>query len=49
MPLYIKDNVTAALVDKLAKRRGLTKQGAVRLAVEAELERAKEVVPLRAA
>ena len=46
MPLYIKDDATAALVTKLAKDRGMSKQAAVRLAVEAELERAEQVVPL---
>jgi len=39
MPLYIKDNATAALVTQLAKSRGLTKQDAVKLAVKAELDR----------
>ena len=34
MPLYIKDETTTRLVSELARRRGLTKQGAVRLAVE---------------
>jgi antitoxin VapB len=47
MPLYIKDDATAELVGQLAKLRGLTKQGAVRLAVTAELKRATEAVPLR--
>ena len=47
MPLYIRDDVTAALVTKLAKERGITKQDAVRLAVTAELERAQEVKPMR--
>lgn len=47
MPLYIKDDSTAALVEKLAKQRGLTKQDAVRLAVQAELDRAREAVPMR--
>ncbi len=47
MPLYIRDDVTAELVTELAKQRGLTKQGAVKLAVMAELERAKQAVPLR--
>ena len=47
MPLYIKDETTAQLVNELAKLRGLTKQDAVRLAVKAELKRASEVVPLR--
>jgi antitoxin VapB len=48
MPLYIKDDRTADLVAQLAKLRGLTKQDAVRLAVQAELDRAQKVVPLRA-
>jgi antitoxin VapB len=47
MPLYIKDDATADLVAELAKKRGVTKQDAVRLAVEAELERIAEEVPLR--
>jgi antitoxin VapB len=47
MPLYIKDETTARLVSELARRRGLTKQKAVRLAVEAELERAERAIPLR--
>jgi antitoxin VapB len=47
MPLYIKDDVTAALVDQLAKQRGLSKQDAVKLAVRAELDRARNAVPLR--
>ncbi len=47
MALYIKDETTAHLVDRLAKLRGLTKQAAVRQAVEAELQRAKEAIPLR--
>ena len=47
MPLYIKDDATAALVDKLAKQRGVTKQDAVRHAVQAELDRLMEGVPMR--
>jgi antitoxin VapB len=47
MPLYIKDDVTAQLVTQLAKQRGITKQDAVKLAVQAELERADKAVPLR--
>jgi antitoxin VapB len=47
MPLYIKDNTTADLVAQLAKLRGLTKQDAVRLAVQAELDRAQAAIPLR--
>jgi len=47
MPLYIKNDDTARLVDKLAKLQGVSKQDAVRLAVTAELERIAESVPLR--
>ena len=47
MPLYIKDDATAALVAELAKKRGVSKQDAVRLAVQAELERIAEAIPLR--
>ena len=47
MPLYIKDDATAALVAELARRRGTTKQDAVRLAVRAELDRDKATPPLR--
>lgn len=47
MPLYIKDDATARLVDQLAKLRGTTKQNAVNLAVKAELERLGGAVPLR--
>jgi antitoxin VapB len=48
MPLYIKVDTTADLVAQLAKLRGLTKQDAVRLAVQAELDRAQKAIPLRA-
>jgi len=47
MPLYIKDDATAKLVAQFAKLRGLSKQDAVRLAVQAELDRATAAVPLR--
>ena len=47
MPLYIKDDATALLVAQLAKLRGISKQDAVKLAVRAELDRIREVVPLR--
>ncbi len=47
MPLYIRDDATAALVAELAKQRGLTKQDAVRMAVTAELNREKDAKPLR--
>jgi antitoxin VapB len=47
MPLYIKDDATARLVDQLAKLRGISKQDAVKLAVTAERRRMAEAVPLR--
>ena len=47
MPLYIKDDATAALVARLADLRGTTKQEAVRAAVEVELDRAGQAVPLQ--
>jgi antitoxin VapB len=47
MPLYIKDDYTAHLVDQLAKLRGLSKQDAVKMAVQAELDRAANLIPLR--
>jgi antitoxin VapB len=47
MPLYIKDDTTARLVDRLARLRGLSKQDAVKLAVQAELERTEASIPLR--
>jgi antitoxin VapB len=47
MPLYIKDDYTAGLVDQLARLRGLSKQDAVKMAVQAELDRAANLVPLR--
>jgi antitoxin VapB len=47
MPLFIRDDVTASLVAKLAQLRGITKQDAVRLAVQAELDREEAAVPIR--
>ena len=47
MPLYIKDDATADLVARLAKLRGVSKQDAVKIAVQAELDRGAEAVPLR--
>ena len=47
MPLYIKDDATALLVTQLATLRGISKQDAVKLAVQAELDRAERAVPLR--
>ena len=40
MPLYIKDDITAKLVAQFAKLRGISKQDAVRIAVQAKLDRA---------
>ena len=47
MPLYIKDDATAALVAELAGKRGISKQDAVRQAVQAELDRLAQAIPLR--
>ena len=47
MPLYIKDDTTAALVAELAGKRGVSKQDAVRQAVQAELDRLAQAIPLR--
>jgi antitoxin VapB len=47
MPLYIKDDDTARLVDKLAKLLELSKQDAVKLAVQAQLDKLADAVPLR--
>lgn len=47
MPLYIKDDATAALVAELAQATGTTKSEAVRRAVSAELARLKPRRPLR--
>ena len=47
MPLYITDDVTSRLVAELARIRGLSKQDAVKLAVQAELDRTVQTIPLR--
>ena len=47
MPIYIKDDATLELVARLARLRGLSKQDAVRLAVQAELNRSAGQSPLR--
>jgi len=51
MPLYIKDDLTAGLVAELAARRKISKQAAVRQAVEAALDSMNRsltsAVPLR--
>ncbi len=46
MPLYIKDDITAALVTQLARQRGVSKQDAVKHAVQAELDRIAQAIPL---
>ena len=47
MPIHIEDDATAYLINQLAVLRGVTTQAAVRLAVEAELQRTKDAMPLR--
>ncbi len=47
MPLYIKDDAVAELVADFAKMRGVSKQAAVGLAVQAELDRTVQAIPLR--
>jgi antitoxin VapB len=46
MALYIKDEVTAQLVNKLAAHKKTTKQDAVKSAVQAELDRIDADIPL---
>jgi antitoxin VapB len=46
MPLYIKSETTTAKVNRLAKRRGLSKQEAVERAVDAELAKDEPVVTM---
>ncbi len=47
MPVFIKDEQTAQLVNELAQRRGTTKQDAVKFAVQAALAREDKDLPLR--
>jgi antitoxin VapB len=47
MPLNIRSDEVNTLAEKLAKRLHLNKTAAVRLALENELRRVDEVVPLR--
>jgi antitoxin VapB len=47
MPRYIKDDTLARLVAELARRRGVTRHDAVKIAVTAELDRTADAVPLR--
>jgi len=49
MPLCIKDQATTQCVNVLARQRGTNKQDAVKVAVQAELERGAKEVPLRVA
>lgn len=47
MPLNIRNEDVNRLAEKLARAKGTTKTDAVRLALEGELRRAAEAVPLR--
>ena len=47
MPLLIDDEATAQLVTVLAGQRGISAQDAVKLAVQAELDRSGDTTPLR--
>ena len=47
MPLHIRDETTTQLVRTLAERKRIGLTEAVKLAVENELRRAEEAVPLR--
>jgi antitoxin VapB len=47
MPLNIRNDEVNALADRLASRSGLTKTDAVRQALENELRRLDDAVPLR--
>lgn len=45
--LYVKDEETSGLAARLAARRGISKTAAVKLALQRELARDEETVPLR--
>lgn len=47
MPLDIKDEMTTRLVNEFARQRGVTKQAAVRMAVQAELQHDAVAIPVR--
>ena len=47
MPLNIRSEVVNQLAEKLATRKRVSKTDAVRIALENELRRLDEVVPLR--
>ncbi len=48
MPLHIRSEVVNRLAERLAVRQQVTKTEAVRVALENELRRLDEAVPLRA-
>jgi antitoxin VapB len=47
MPLNIRSETVNALAERLAERRHITKTDAVRIALENELHRLDEAVPLK--
>lgn len=47
MPLHIRDEFTTRLVRRLAERKGVGLTEAVKLAVQGELRREEQAVPLR--
>lgn len=47
MPLNIRNEEVNRLAERLAARKGLNKTDAVKLALENELRRLEEVVPLK--
>ena len=47
MPLNIRDEAVAQLAKRLAARMRVTKSNAVRMALENELRRLDEAIPLR--
>jgi antitoxin VapB len=47
MPLHIRDETTSQLVRTLARRKGIGLTDAVKLAVQNELRRDDQMVPLR--
>ena len=47
MPLYIKSDEVAKLVERFATMKGVSKQEAVKIDVQAALDRLKVSIPLR--
>ena len=45
--LYVKDEEANALATRLAQRRGISKTAAVKMALESELARQEDLLPLR--